>query len=384
MLIPYRNLGRFLRKAALQPAYAWRVFLRRSQALARQGSGISAAAAPESVTIFLTHRCNLRCAMCGQWGEHGVTGRGTPEMLRRELSGEQLRSLVDELARFRPSVTLFGGEPLLHPECAEVIRRIKARGMHCLMITNGTLLKERARELVESGLDELNVSIDGPRDLHDAIRGARVFDAIREGIGLVQRLKREAKKKRPLVNIQCTINRQNQARLGELARVCEELEADSLTFHNLIFLTGGQIAKQRESDSRLGWSSGGWEGFVFEPGVDSAALVKTLEGLRRSRAGFNVDVYPNFGPGELRRYYGDPDFFPRDYPARCLSPWLVCYVFPDGSVRPCLNSEYSFGNIRDEAFTRVWNSAAAKGFRKTLAAKKLFPACVRCTELYRY
>ena len=69
---------------------------------------------------------------------------------------------------------------------------------------------------------------------------------------------------------------------------------------------------------------------------------------------------------------------------RCLSPWIVAYVFPDGEVRPCLNFSYSFGNIRRERFSRIWNNAQAKLFRDTLKKNRIFPVCARCTELYRY
>ncbi len=52
--------------------------------------------------------------MCGQWGENGSFLSYTHEELRESLSLEVLTRLVDEVADFSPTFTLFGGEPLLY------------------------------------------------------------------------------------------------------------------------------------------------------------------------------------------------------------------------------------------------------------------------------
>lgn len=384
-MIPYRNAGRFLNKALAQPGYAARVFLMRAGALARYACGITRAAGPEAVTIFLTPRCNLRCVMCGQWGEGGASRREPAESLARELALDELERLLDGLAGSAPSITLFGGEPLLYPGCARLVAMIKARGMHCLMVTNGSLLREQGRALVEAGLDELNVSLDGDSELHDHIRGLPgVFATISEGIALVRAAREELGRAFPRINLQCTINSRNFGRLEEMIGVARRTGADSLTFHNLIFLDRETLERQKETDAALGCSSRAWEGFVFEPSIDPKVLVEKLRTIRGANPGFPVDVYPNFSAAELIRYYSDRRYVPAEYPARCISPWLTAYVFPDGTVRPCLNSSYSFGNIKEGAFRDIWNSPQALRFRAALRGKGIFPACTRCTELYRY
>lgn len=384
-MIPYRNAGRFLNKALAQPGYAARVFLKRSGALLRHALGAGRAAGPEAVTIFLTHRCNLRCVMCGQWGEGGVT-RGEPsESVGQMLAFAEMEKLVDGLAASRPSITLFGGEPLLYPECARLVAKIKARRMHCLMVTNGSLLREKGRALVEAGLDELNVSLDGDRELHDRIRGLPgVFDTIREGIQLVRRAREEAGRALPRINLQCTISKHNYEHLERMIAVAREAGADSLTFHNLIFLSREAVEEQKKVDGEMGCSSRAWEGFIADPAIDPAILDGKLREVRAAHPGFPVDVYPNFSAAERRRYYSDTHYVPAEYPARCLSPWLTAYVFPDGTVRPCLNSTYSFGNIKEGEFRDIWNSPQALRFRALLKKRGIFPACARCTELYRY
>jgi radical SAM protein with 4Fe4S-binding SPASM domain len=387
-MIPWRNARRFLRKAAEQPLYAARVGWKRAQAYTAYRVFDGRAPLPESVTFFLTHRCNLRCRMCGQWGEKGATLTGAAhEDIRQELSLEELRRCVDEISSFRPAVTLFGGEPFLHPHAMELIRAVKSRGMHCLAITNGSLLKDRAQELVELGLDELNISLDGDAPVHDAIRGmSGLFSRIVENIDAVNACKRKSGSAKPLINLQCTINRDNYTGLETLLDVAERVQANSLTFHNLIFLSESSYEEHERLLQKLfpGTSSANWKGFVFESGIDPAVLQSKLDAVRSRKAGSFVNVYPNFGRVELQRYYQDAHYLPHSYPARCVSPWIAGYIFPDGEVRPCLNIRYSYGNIRQKGFAQIWNSPEAVRYRTGLKRHRLFPACRRCTELFRY
>lgn len=382
-MIPMRNFKRFFFKALRQPVYALKVFCKRLTAYVHYRSGSGWSSPPESVTLFLTHRCNLRCKMCGQWGEGGISKTAGQEFIKKEMSLPQLKAVVDSVSAFKPSVTLFGGEPLLFPGCVELIGYIKSKGMHCLMITNGSLLKRCAREIVDSGLDELNLSLDGGQELHDGIRGMQgLFSMIAEGIEKVNYYKAVSGSAKPLINLQCTITKYNYRQLEQLVEVAEKLKANSLTFHNLIFLDKDIIQAQKNIDESLGCSSKDWEGFVAEPGIDSDELYAVISAVRSKSYKFNVDFYPNFGRDELGRYYNDTKFSPGK--CGCLSPWIVAYIFPDGEVRPCLNSDYSFGNVNTESFKKIWNSARAVKYRRTLKKTGIFPVCVRCTELYRY
>ncbi|MDD5348180.1 MAG: radical SAM protein [Candidatus Omnitrophica bacterium] len=385
-MIPLRNIPRFFTKACRQPGYALGVFGLRMMAYAHYAAGAGFAFVPESLTLFLTHRCNLRCKMCGQWGEGGVTKQEGPDILKAQLSFAEYQKLLDDIAGvWRPSITLFGGEPLLYASCMELISYIKGKGMHCLMITNGSMLEAVARSLVESGLDELNISLDGSRQLHDDIRGMPgLFDRIMAGIDRVNRAKAVLRTAKPLINLQSTITRYNYRQLEQMLAVAETAKANSLTFHNLIFLDRQTMEKQKAFDERLGSTSGEWEGFVCEPGIDPGALEHKRREIISRKTPFSVDFYPNFSCAELVDYYRNPCYQPPAQNCRCVSPWLVAYVFPDGEVRPCLNSSYSFGNVKELPFGEIWNSQSALKFRRLLRQSRMFPACVRCTELYRY
>ena len=384
-MIPLYNAKRFLRKSLQQPLYALRVLAKRTTAYLSYWAGDGKAAYPESITLFLTHRCNLQCRMCGQWGREGVTKKHDAQYINTELSTDKLKEIINDVSSFRPNITLFGGEPMLYRGSAEIIRHIKDKGMHCLMITNGSLLAEAAKDIVDSGLDELNVSLDGGRELHDEIRGMPgLFDRIMDGLKKVRAIKLETKKKGPLINLQCTITQYNYKHLEQMLDVAKEACVDSLTFHNLIFLSSDALEREKEFDKALGCESAEWQGFKFEPGIDPVVLYDKMEHILSHQYRFNVDFYPNFSREALIEYYTNPGYTVRGYSDRCISPWVAAYIFPDGEVRPCLNSSYSYGNAVRDRFTRLWNNDKAVKFRLFLKGKRTFPACCRCTELYRY
>lgn len=379
------NFRRLIYKAMKQPGYALKVAARRLAAHGYYRFGNGRSGNPESITLFLTHKCNLHCKMCGQWGEGGVTKKQSTQFICEELPVDTLRSMIDEISDFSPSITLFGGEPLLYKDCIEIIKYIKSKKMHCLVITNGSLIEPLAKQLVESRLDELNVSIDGPRDTHDRIRGLPgLFDGILAGLELVKLIKTARGLSKPLVNIQCTITKDNYLTLDQMADVARRAGADSMTFHNLIFTNKDILARQKKFDGLLACSSADWDGFDFDPGIDPAALSAKVGRIISENPDLKIDLYPNFSGRQLERYYNDPSFIPSEYPARCLSPWIAAYVFPDGEVRPCLNCSYSYGNIKKAPFKKIWNSQNAVKYRLILKENKIFPVCSRCTELYRY
>jgi len=384
-MIPLPNTRRFFYKALKQPRYALGVLAMRLKNYFSYFSGDGKSFYPEAVTLFLTYNCNLRCKMCGQWGESGVTKKKPLFETKAGLSFIELKDLIDDLSSFRPNITLFGGEPLLYPDLAGLVKYIKEKNMHCLLITNGSLIESYAEGLIESGLDELNVSLDGASQLHDEIRGLPgLFESIVRGLKKIKQLKLQKKTNKPLVNLQCTITRYNYQHLKQLLDVADDVGADSLAFHHLVFLDKEQIKKQKEYDEAFGIKSCDWDGFVFDSGIDPDLLFKQVREILKGRYNFTLDFYPNFSLDGLRNYYQNFSCLASKNTGRCLSPWMVAYIFPDAEVRPCLNFTNSYGNIKQEKFAKLWNNAQAQRFRSTLKQNKAFPVCFRCTELYRY
>jgi len=117
--------------------------------------------------IIPIRRCNLDCAYCNEYDD-----------VSAPVPLEQMIQRVDKLAELGTSlITISGGEPLLHPELDEIIRRIKHHGRIAGMITNGYLLvPERIERLNRAGLDHLQISIDNVKPDEVSKKSLKVLD----------------------------------------------------------------------------------------------------------------------------------------------------------------------------------------------------------------
>ncbi|QNI30590.1 radical SAM protein [Alloacidobacterium dinghuense] len=131
------------------------------------GRAIKSSHHPILAHIIPIRRCNLSCAYCN---EYDKVSSPVPiaEMLRR----------VDLLAALGTGIITFsGGEPLLHPELDEIIRRIRSHGIIATLITNGYLLTpERIQQLNRAGLEHLQISIDNVQPDDVSKKSLKVLD----------------------------------------------------------------------------------------------------------------------------------------------------------------------------------------------------------------
>ena len=387
-MIPRRNLARAFHKALGQPGYALRVFRQRLMSDLSYRLLAGKSAYPETLSLFLTYQCNLRCKMCGQWGEQGSSKGYDKDTLTAALSVDEVKALVDDVKGFKPNITLFGGEPLLYRGWQDVVTHVKQAGLRCNMISNCALLTKHAEEVLDVGVDEIILSLDGPEDIHDEVRGREgTFARVRDGLQALAAAKAARGVARPLVNVSSVVFENNYRVMDKTLSTAEGLGADSITFHHLIFINPEIYSRHCAFFSdKFGVSESDWQGFVREslPEIDPEALLAKLAEVKSADTSVDVSVYPNLTDDEVRRYYREFNFLPTSYKRRCMSPWMVAYIFPDGTVRPCNSLCFVAGNLRENTFREIWNSPRYVDFRKTLKAERLFPACVRCTEFYRF
>jgi MoaA/NifB/PqqE/SkfB family radical SAM enzyme len=366
---------------------------------------------PTFVQLRVTNICNLRCKMCGQWGDTGIfrdlgaasaTDGETERSRIRELIGLNRQMaladyvrLLDELAPSRPIVSLFGGEPLLYPDIVPLIREVKGRGLTCSLITNGWRLEEMARDLVETGLDSIMVSIDGPADLHNRIRGkADSFERAAAGVRAVARVRDAIGSAVPMLLAILPITELNMEDLALALETLRELPLDTINIGLRWFVskeTG--TAYEKVMSETFGVSGSSWKGFEFD-GSDFAAtkgaqltqLVKLLKGLRRRRFLDSARGQPwiSFVPDVPAE--GVPDYFAdagRTFGHDlCPVAWSFAQVEPDGRVCFCGDfPDYFIGSVRETSFREVWTGERARLFREKLAKEPL-PICSRCCGNY--
>jgi len=119
-------------------------------------------------------RCNLACAGCGKIQYPG-------HVLKTDLTPEQCFKAVDECGA--PMVSIPGGEPLMHPQIAEIVEGILARKKYVYLCTNGLLLKEKIDQFKPSKYFSFVIHMDGLREHHDfAVCREGTYDIAVEGI----------------------------------------------------------------------------------------------------------------------------------------------------------------------------------------------------------
>lgn len=310
------------------------------------------------LVIFPHSRCNCRCFMCDIWKIREV----------REITPSDL---APHLASFRAlkvrRIVFSGGEPLLHSDLASLGHLCRGEGIRLTLLTAGLLL-ERHAPAVASSMDDVIVSLDGPPEIHDEIRGVKSAQArVARGIRALREL-------RPgiLVHGRCTVQKRNFRELRSTVRSAQGLGLNSFSF----------LAADVTSDAFN--RPGGW---TKEQQVGVALNATEVEELEReinaliSECQEEIESgYIRENPEKLRRIVDHFRAHLGQRPAvapRCNAPWVSAVIESDGAVRPCFFHR-PIGNIQNGPLVSILNSAAALDFRHTLdvARNRICQKCV--------
>jgi len=132
---------------------------------------------PLFASYNITSRCNMKCAFCDWW-----------KMNMPELSTKKALTVIDEVCSLGVSFfDLSGGEPLLRKDLLTLAKKASSYGCLVSMNTNGTLLKSNRASEIADVFDVIVVSVDGPKEIHDKIRGvAGTYDKAIEATKLLK------------------------------------------------------------------------------------------------------------------------------------------------------------------------------------------------------
>ncbi len=339
------------------------------------------------ISIKITNACNLSCKMCAQWGETGYNFDRPSEAVRQVVPTERYLTMVDEVAHLRPHFYIWGGEPFLYPGLLDVMRHMKRKKLILNIVTNGVKLASAASDLVEMGLDALMLSMDGPEDVHDRIRGlAGCWDTLVGGIRGVVEARRAAGTIKPYIVLLVTISKDNISCFDQILDIGAQLGVDCVTIYYSWFTTE-EIGRDhtRIMEQKLGCTPSTWKGYVREPGaVDLKALSSTLHRIRSRRYPFPYIFLPHLKPKDVERYYLEPrEMFGYN---RCIAPWVMTDLMPNGDVVTCRDySDYRVGSILEGSLLQIFNNEEYRKFRRVLKERNgLFPICARCCGLMGY
>jgi MoaA/NifB/PqqE/SkfB family radical SAM enzyme len=285
----------------------------------------------------------------------------------QQLNESDVEKLLISLKRLNTKcVVMSGGEALMHPDFFKLCEIIKARKISITVLSTGLLLKKYAKEVIAM-TDEVIVSLDGSREVHDKIRNIpNAFDKLKEG---VQELKRLNKNYR--VTARCVIQRANFKDLPHIVEAAREMGLNQISFLNADVSTDAfnrpeLWGEEKVDEVRLSLE----ELERFKETIESLIQTHT----RDFRSGFIVE-----SPDKIRRFYNYYAAFDglSNFPKiNCNAPWVSAVIEPDGSVRPCF-FHAKIGNIKDASLDDIVNSEKSIIFRKNLNVKTN-PVCEKC------
>jgi radical SAM protein with 4Fe4S-binding SPASM domain len=322
-----------------------------------------ATALPSPIEAYfeVANRCNSRCATCPlTFGPHEAAG---------QMSLDQFRSLVDDLPDLRRAVLQGIGEPLLNRELAAMIRHLKSRGVYVVFNTNGVLLTRRRHvELIESGLDELRVSLDASTpDTYLKIRGIPAFDRVLTNVAAMIKARRELGSDTPRLSFWMTGMRENLSELPGLVDIAARVGVDEVYVQRLTFWGQGLATAEQSVYRNSGDDVAGT--------IAEAERRATVLGVRLRGAGAVT-------PRESLL----------DRPAtaepwrECSRPLRLMYVTAQGTVLPCCIApftdapydSYVLGNVLEDGVDAVWNGDRYRRFRDRLYSPEPPPSCRDC------
>lgn len=308
---------------------------------------------PVHVVWEITLACNLKCSHCGS-----RAGRRRPD----ELSTEEAMDVVRALARLGArEVSLIGGEAFMRRDWLEIIRAIADHGMAPTLQSGAyRLTPEKVRAAADAGLVGAGVSIDGPREVHDRIRGVRgsfdwalrALEAIRDA-GLVASVNSQIAK--PVI-----------PHLREMMELF--IERDARNWQVQLTVAMGRAADNPD--------------LLLQP-YDLLEVMPFLAALHREaaprglllQAGNNVGY---FGPYEhLWRGAGNE----RAHYTGCQAGITGIGIEADGTIKGCPSlptAPYTGGNVRDLSLEEMWRGESGLTFARGRGTEDLWGFCAGC------
>lgn len=346
-----------------------------------------------TIVLRPTDLCNLRCRVCGQWGEHGYQfGRDLQSFKKNELPVSRYLFLLEDLRRRgqRPLLVLLGGEPMLYEGIADLVEGAAGLGLPVMMTSNATGVAAAAPRLVGAPLVGLQLSIDGHTpELHNRLRpGAGAinnFFQVDAALTAVHRAREETGRALPLITAITVISRENAGHLVDIYETFRH-RVDLFIFC-LSWWLDEAAARAHEADfsRRFGFPPKLHRGYLSDlKPRDYPLLHRQLrEVLFRSRpwSAPPVSIIPPLsGEADLKTYYTDHGA--RFGYQRCTAIFQEMQIMSDGRVTPCRSYiDYPVGNVKEATLTELWNSPAYVKFRRNLMTEGLMPVCSRCCGL---
>ena len=312
----------------------------------------------------VTRRCNLHCAHCYT--------DSFDKQYEGELTTDEAKAVIDDLAAFGVPVILFsGGEPLLRPDLPELVERAQSKGIRTVLSTNGTLLIHAvAQELKDLGVSYVGVSIDGPQAIHDRFRGAAgAFNEAIQGIRNCQEVGLR-------VGLRVTLTQFSYANLGDIFNIVETEDIPRVCFYHLAYAGRGDRIQKFDLSHEETRSA---VDLIFARTLDFARRGNTKDILTVDNHTDAVYLYQTIRQIEPQR--ADEVLQMLRWQGGNQSGIAIGNIDPLGNVHADqFSGAHTFGNVHERPFSEIWTDesdpvlAAFRNRRGRVKGK-----CSRCT-----
>jgi MoaA/NifB/PqqE/SkfB family radical SAM enzyme len=314
---------------------------------------------PIDTLFFLTYRCTSRCKTCTLWQR---TDR------QDEMSLAEWQRTVDMCAeQGAVYFELFGGDALLRQDVlAPLVQYIKAKpGLQCDLVTNCNLMTEElAKDLVDSGIDDIWLSIDGVSETHNTVRGfSKAFNRVEQTVQWFRAARGD--RPRPLLHANTTISNLNY---DSFDRVMAYADSMGMDFIHLEY--AGEFWDELLDASVI-------DGvrptpyFVRQEGKsilvdeEQARVVKVkVTRMKQDVRGMKISLQcENIDKLTIKQMVtGDCDN------RRCYITRTKVTVDPRGNVLGCsFFGDWVLGNVRTQHLKEIWNNEKHRRFMKHFA-----------------
>jgi len=312
---------------------------------------------PSSVCFGITSKCNLNCRHC--------LNRNLP-VSDPDMTTDELTGVIDQMASLGTrGVSLFGGEPLMHPDFKRIVEYLNGLSMGISLNTNGSLIDAgMAGWLKANKVSGAVVSFDGSSaPVMDEVRGRGAFDMSVKGIKALRSAGIP-------VLLSVTLTRLNYKDVRAMVLLGKEIGGNSIRFNHVFF--GGNAAcfadelylapaEEREAIYAVWAAKRAFGDFVS---AESSYLCQKKK----------VEKAPSF-KGLCDKISVPP----------CGAGRTKCAIRPDGYVTPCeILWDVKCGNVKHEGLKEIWDgSPVMNSFRRPLEVDLAdMPECRGCSYQY--
>ncbi len=286
------------------------------------------------------------------------------------MSWELFTSIVDQFPSIARVVLHGVGEPMMVRALPRMIRYLKDRGTYVLFNTNGTLLTRRkGQELIDSGLDELRISLDAAEAKAFAlVRGRDMFDRIVRNVRAFTTMQRELGVTTPRPSLWLTGLKETIEQLPDFVSLAHQIGISEVYLQRLVYFADGQGLARPESA-------------LFEQlERDEGELIRAADELATS-LGIKFNASGATEPGtSLKRQDGSQPW------SLCRRPWTLMYFTAHGRALPCCIAPfsvrgydgYTLGDATQQTLREIWNGARYQDFRRALLSDQPPAACAGC------